>query len=535
MANDAQFRRFSNWFLERDERSWERSVRCPDCGWESVWHPRDEHPPPACPACGYAGARIPFTRFDGWLKFHSPGHLTPVANAVMNFCCPGFLSHEASAEAKLIRARRLAESGVSNVVGIAADHVRNRRWSGDSHLAHIRGARLSRGSYYGVCQSADGDDRGGVALELGAYRNPVLSGRVEIYDLNWANNAEALSVPKSQTFVFIFDVDRFRMWCDPQLFDQCNFKTQSGMVLVGIPYQVERRAIDNVVDLRRPQAQRWLYETFHNGYPGFWEKPFAGELTNRFFSMIPSLLDPTLGGSDETQSMAYWMRTHGVDGLIYPSARCNAAVRCRGDEPQVWFGWNLVDFRCSPVPPGRGDMIYDVGAWPKQVPLGCGMQFEDEQSWSVTGFQEAQDRAYCKKLMILERGFELGTGWCFERHDASTGETEALCVNFFCEWSFHGPSLADLPSACPACGSRRRPPSHYYKNLGEFLNAVVDVAVADFGLESTVVRSRIDHWLDRQHLAEYAGRCAAGDGCTDLEVMDVARAIQRSLRAGTQF
>jgi hypothetical protein len=436
----AGFRGFGNWFLERGDSA-DRDILCPDCGWESVWLPRDEHPPAECPKCRYAGARIPFTTFDGWLKFHNPVQLTPAANAVMNFCCPGFLSREASDDAKRIRARRLAESGVTHIAAIPAHEARHRRWSGDSRLAHIDGGRLSRGSYYGVCQGPDGDDRGGVALELGAYRNPVLSGRVGIYDLNWANNAETLNVPKSHTFAFIIDVDRFRAWCEPELFDQCNFKTERGKVLVGIPYQVEHRVIEYVVDLRRRETQDWLYETFRNGYSRFWEKPFAGELTN-FFSMFPALFDQTLGGSDETQFMGYWLRTHGVEALIYPSARCNAAVRCSGNEPEMWFGWNLVDFRDSSVPVSSGQ-FYDVGAWPQQVPSGCGMQFENERSWCVTGFQEAQDRAYEKKLTIIEKGFELGSGWCFERHDSGTSEKEALCFNLFCDWTFQ-PYFMDI-------------------------------------------------------------------------------------------
>jgi hypothetical protein len=115
----AAFRRFGNWFLERDQPSYERDILCPDCGWESLWLAREEQPPAACPACHYAGAGIPFTRFDGWLKFHNPAHLTPVGNAVMNFCCPGFLSQEANEDAKRIRARRLAESGVTHIASMS--------------------------------------------------------------------------------------------------------------------------------------------------------------------------------------------------------------------------------------------------------------------------------------------------------------------------------------------------------------------------------------------------------------------------------
>jgi hypothetical protein len=47
-------------------------------------------------------------------------------------------------------------------------------------------------------------------MELSAYRSPRLGGRVGIYDLFYAGNAEELSLPKSHSFVFIFDQQRFR-------------------------------------------------------------------------------------------------------------------------------------------------------------------------------------------------------------------------------------------------------------------------------------------------------------------------------------
>jgi hypothetical protein len=277
------------------------------------------------------------TTFDGWLKFHNPSYLTPPITAIIDFCCPGFLSLEASEEAKLIRAKRLVESRVKYIATIPADQARSRRWSGDSNLARTRAARLSRSSYFGVCEGKTGDDRGGVALELAAYRNPKTSGRVQIFDLNWSTNAEFLSVPKSHTFVFIFDIERFRAWCDPELFRQCSLDVESGQVLVGIPYSLKHMVINCALDLRRKDAQTWLCETFSRGYGTYWQKPLAGEIET-FFAMFPTLFDMSLGGSEETQAIGYWLRANGVNALIYPSARCNAAVVYRGNEPESWFG-----------------------------------------------------------------------------------------------------------------------------------------------------------------------------------------------------
>jgi hypothetical protein len=483
--------------------------------------------------------RIPLSTFDGWLKFHNPKLLTPAMKAIIDFCCPGFLSQEASEETILIRAKRLADSGVSHIVPVPADQARNRRWSGDSNMAILSNARLSRGSYFGVCQDASGDDRGDVALELAAYRNPKLSGKVEIFDLNWSTNAETLSLPKSHTFAFIFDIGRFRARCDPELFKQCSFKQYSfnvdaGQTIFEIPYLVEHKIINNVLDLRRKNVQAWLCKTFRHGDGVYWHKPSAGDIKT-FFAMIPSLLDMTLGGSDETQSIGFWLRSQGVSALIYPSARCIVAITYHGDEPDLWFGWNLVDYRSSPLPPIDKGMELDFAPWSKHVPPGCGIQVGIEGSWALTGIQEAQERAYSKKLAIVEKDFAIKRGWYFER--GGTGEFEALCSNYYCDWSYRGSSLADLPEACPQCGARLDPTSEKptYKEFGAFLNAVVEVAIGDWGMDSTLVRSRIDFWLDRQHLAEYSGRCFSGDGCTEADVIEVVRLIKRSLDRNTPF
>jgi hypothetical protein len=74
-----------------------------------------------------------------------------------------------------------------------------------------------------------------------------------------------------------------------------------------------------------------------------------------------------------------------------------------------------------------------------------------------------------------------------------------------------------------------------YKNFGEFLNAVFEVATADWGLDPALVRGRIDFWLDRQDLAEYSGKCASGGGCTEADVVGVARSIKRSIDNNTRF
>src|SRR5260221_183600 len=168
------------WYLEEGFDAMEQHIKCPACGWKGSFFVRDDYPPTECSRCGYSGngldfssntvrfqaaaansnqpnPDIPFTTFDGWLKFHNPCHLTPPMAAIIDFCCPGFLSQEANEETKLIRARRLTESGAKNIVSVPADQARDRRWSGDSNLAITRAARLSRSSYFGVCEGESVD------------------------------------------------------------------------------------------------------------------------------------------------------------------------------------------------------------------------------------------------------------------------------------------------------------------------------------------------------------------------------------------
>lgn len=524
---------------------------------------KDDYPPAACCHCGYDGksepnpgrrsssenpTSTPLSSFEGWLKFHNPQHLNAVQTAVLDFCCPGFLSTEANHETKDIWIKRLINSGVTKVVLSSVNHTRNRRWSGDSNLANTLGFRLSRQCYFGVCVDSSGEDRGGVQLELSAYRNPKLSGKVLIFDLNWADNAECLSLPRSHSFLFLFNEARFHSWsgsrfvselnelrvsCDSAGFERLGFDS---LILVTIPYSVEHALIDDIIDLRRKETQDWLFETFQNGYSGYWVKQ-GGALQNGFFSLLPTLLDMEKGGSDETQSIAYCLRTLGVSALIFPSARCDVSVIYEDDEPKEWFGWNLVDYRSSPLPEWGRSYISDMSDWVKSVPHGCGIEFGPDRSWQLKGFQEVQEAAYFKKIAILDNGYAMGKSWCFERDDAPDGAPNVLCGNLYCGWGTEVDSFDDLPGSCPQCGSYANPDfdKPVFLTFGEFLNAVYESAVADLGQDPTAVKNRIAFWLDRQHLAEYSGKCYSGGGCSENNVSEVADLIRRSIEENVPF
>jgi hypothetical protein len=63
---------------------------------------------------------------------------------------------------------------------------------------------------------------------------------------------------------------------------------------------------------------------------------------------LPTLVVPGIGGSAFHQGVGAWLRSHGVAGLVYPSARCDAflCARSTGTRQSIEFsGWNFVDYR----------------------------------------------------------------------------------------------------------------------------------------------------------------------------------------------
>lgn len=40
------------WFLQRWSAPMAYEIRCPICGWQGIWYPRDDYPPEKCPSCG---------------------------------------------------------------------------------------------------------------------------------------------------------------------------------------------------------------------------------------------------------------------------------------------------------------------------------------------------------------------------------------------------------------------------------------------------------------------------------------------------
>ena len=156
--------------------------------------------------------------------------------------------------------------------------------------------------------------------------------------------------------------------------------------------RVDMYTIDNVIDLRLPDTQKWFFEHFKDGDGDFLVK--TGGTAHSFYDLLPTLMHPTLGGCDVTHAIGSWMRSNGVNALVFPSARSDASVTIRDGELVDWHGWNLVDYRSAQDLPVV-EKTSNAGGWPNFLQTGVAVEVAvDGQiagSWRVTGVQTQYD------------------------------------------------------------------------------------------------------------------------------------------------
>jgi hypothetical protein len=333
----------------------------------------------------------PIGTFTGHLKFHRPETLNALGRAAIEFAFPGFLALPEPTPEMLDQMQRRREMGADTVSWEDRPH---RRYAGDT--------TLPRGCYFSVCRTDDGDDSGLVAHEMNAYREPEKSGPVAAFDLMSEKARDALRIetgPRHALGIFVKNkslfVEKNRTVAE-EFFDQSAL-SGSGALLVDIPYQVEYRKIERVIDLRVPYVQEWFFSHFRLGDGEALDKPNGGNVGS-FVEMLPTLMSAMRGGNDVTNAVEVWMRTNSVDALIFPSARSNTSVTVNSGKLQDWYGWNLVDYRLATEGPVFTRWI-DFSPWDTKVLEGFRILTPPRDSafagsWRIEGNEEAQDRHY---------------------------------------------------------------------------------------------------------------------------------------------
>jgi hypothetical protein len=368
--------------------------------------------------------KIPYRKFAGHVKRIRLDELEGIARRVIELAFPLFIgADDATARQRRVHSDFYGGRQLRNV-------KTRRRFSGG-----LKDELLPRGRYHTVCTNPKQQSRekvkrsadwGLLASEFGAYGDWTQTGPALVVD--WSDECEVpmmkdlRSAQPTADALFVmfmrqpgepglidlifrekdrdsqFDNDDWGggqyLWrpASPVRIGEYTFGMAYG---VNVHYKVEELRIDRVVDLRYPEVQAGFVRAFCPS--------LADEGVSGFLRLLPALLDPRLGGSVTTDLIGLYLRTHGAQALIYPSARFNTWVKVEAAIPTEFGGWNLVDYRdappCSHLPTFDPSLFWaDPGTTVVELPPE-GSKLE-EGSWKIRGAMQKADK---KRMVDLQR------------------------------------------------------------------------------------------------------------------------------------
>jgi hypothetical protein len=321
----------------------------------------------------------PFRTFSGFLKQFALEGRPALEQELFDLLFPAFRGTSAAEEAFEESIKDPRVSAVDPRIQIMRGERRPRRFAG---------FEFGRNRYFAVCADASGRDLQTLAHELRAYRDPVDLGMVEVVDLAQGcvlsiRGATVRLEPQPAFAVLVHEPQVL-----PERFHELPFQRVPGLkatpaFVYRFPYRVIHSTIERMIDLRFPEVQDWFYATFREPSevsnarlvslgpdvtPTTARSRFNFEnalapVPDSFWSMLPTLMNPDLGGGNvgDTGStllmIGHWMRQNGVGALVFPSARCDVAAVFEDGVLKHSQGWNLLDYRESPVGKSFGRRI----------------------------------------------------------------------------------------------------------------------------------------------------------------------------------
>jgi hypothetical protein len=280
---------------------------------------------------------VPTSRFSGVLKQVNVPALSPENRGALQSAFPDFL-HESK------RTDFLAARGIRWEMTAyqprPAGWGRLRRYAGS--------ADFGPGRYWSVCLDEHGFDGKTLLNELMTYWTPKTMTYPTITDLTLvAPDQRKLPDP-----LLLLTISSYSSGNGTQAVEKV------GSAFFELPLTVCVVDIADVIDLRIPEVRSWFFEHFteleesigmrgHTGEPVVW-KTYKYHKPANFNGLLPTLVVSGIGGSAFHQAVGAWLRSHGVAGLVYPSARCDAYVCERtigGERFAEFYGWTFVDYR----------------------------------------------------------------------------------------------------------------------------------------------------------------------------------------------
>jgi hypothetical protein len=348
----------------------------------------------------------PFSRFSGNLKSLRLSSFDETAKKALEFAFPQFFRPPTTQKKSRDYFRRIK----SRLARKSQTPYAYRRFAGDSSL--------SRNSYYSVSDDSEGNDKRTLLYELMTYNDPSSSGAIIPFDSvderHRDDVARHFGIPVSRyenKAIIVLFIDDDKDTLTPIFRSGALHKDKNNTAVVSLPYEVESKTVDKVIDLRRPATQDWFAQSIFSGLPqtDYWygshafvkglrvgkSRPNVSDYLDRqhdaargnrgntlvsfapcswwngeilqgpesFIGLIPYLTFPAIGGSPITEAIGAWLRRIGANGLVYPSARNNIEVIVKDGEVKRSGGWNFVDFRGSPPPEDFRRLIFEPDSW----------------------------------------------------------------------------------------------------------------------------------------------------------------------------
>lgn len=348
---------------------------------------------------------VPLTHFKGMVERIQRSSLGPIGICTLYHAFPNF---DADQERKAGLHKMLEPIlGPNQPESFAERQVRRAESQGyvvslaSQQFRRFAGAQNFPRQRYAALYSDQGPDAT-LARELFEYTNPQIPGAVFVgstCDSELMSAGKTLGLPniaagRAGIFVFLLppteaaERDVYLKVFRPIL-DQLHGPYGDGndawtsLSIVFIPVKSETVDLARVLDLRQRAAQDWFFYFFRCGDGAVFQKDISVNI-ERFHDMLPALVYPEFGGSGFNKSVGSWLRTVGINGLVYPSARSDAGVSYDAEgKAAAWQGWNLVDYRNLTFVPDN-------------------LVHADNNPWS--GFVAARQAA--PKLEMTDRG------WC---------------------------------------------------------------------------------------------------------------------------
>jgi hypothetical protein len=276
----------------------------------------------------------PTSNFSAYVKQVNPSELSASERGFLDASFGGFLTGVSTpGAATAMLAARFPNVSHENRIP--------RRYDGDR--------TLPRGRYYTVCEDAEGRDSGTLGYELKFYKRArTAKGHIEVFDPGVTSEREMIGLLGFATSADERIVVRFTP------FAQQSDVTTPVSINLSIPIKIEKLQVDNVLDLRRPAALNWVFQTLPNLHVlGDGEKwpcfPFRNKLAT-FGDILPSFMDQAQGGGNFDKIVGLYLRQIGISGLVFPSVRNDAYTYAVNGEPKEFHGWSFVDYREAPQP-----------------------------------------------------------------------------------------------------------------------------------------------------------------------------------------